>query len=121
MVSVSVPTNCGPFFAGDSGPSLDLIFLWDTGGYVDITRSNIDVTVRRWDSRSKQPVGPVITSGPALIIDGLNGQASFQWAYADPLPNVPSDSGWYVLQARVLLRNGAEQASQRAVFEVLPA
>lgn len=117
--TVQQTISVGPFFAGDSGPSVDMIFLYDSGGYVDLTHSNIEVTIKRWDPRSKSSVGPVLSSGPAIVVDPLNGEAVFSWIYADPTPTVPVDSGWYVLQASVLLSSGLQQLSQRAIFEVI--
>lgn len=121
MKIASQPILCGPFYAGDTGPALDLVFVWDTGSFVNLVGAAIEVNIRRWDSRTKAPIGPSITTGPAIIYDGINGRANYQWIYSDPVDTVPLDSGWYVLQATVILSNGLDQLSQRAIFEVLPA
>lgn len=120
MQIVATLVEFGPLFSGDTGPAIDLILLYDSGGFVSLVNANVDVHVHRWDPRRKVPVGPIVTEGNASIINAVAGQATFDWNSASPIASVPLDSGWYYLQADVSFPSGTEQLSQRAIFEVLP-
>lgn len=117
---VGQTVDVGPFFSGDTGPDLDFVLLWDTGGYVDLTSCLVSATVRRWDPRKKSPLGAIITTVSALTIaNAARGEATMSWLFGDPVSSVPTDPGWYVVQLRVSFPTGVEQESQRAVFEVM--
>ena len=111
----------GPLFAGDTGPTIDFILLWDTGGFVDLTgASPITANIRRWDARRKVPVGPVITSGVCTLGVATAGECTFAWTSATPVSSVPVDPGWYIANVVVTFASTIMQNSQRVIFEVLP-
>jgi hypothetical protein len=110
----------GPFFAGDTGPAIDFIILWDTGGFVDLTNALVEAFVRRYDVRRKIPLGPIITSGSCEVIAPREGLATFSWEQASPVASVPVDPGIYIAQVQVTFPDGKEQESQRVIFEVFP-
>lgn len=111
--------NVGPFYAGDTGPSLNIILSYDSGGYVDITNTNIEGKVRRWDPRRKQPLGPIVTTLTGIIADAGKGSFTINWEYGDPISSIPTTSGWYTMQIELLFPTGITQNSQRFIFEVL--
>ena len=119
--SVGQPVVFGPLFSGNTGPALELIFLWDSGGLVNLSHAYVEATIRRWDPRRKTPLGPVVTAGPLGIVDSMGGIARFEWIIASPVASVPIDTGWYMIQADVTFQDGTGQQSQRGVFEVLPS
>jgi uncharacterized protein YciI len=109
----------GPFFSGDTGPDIEFLCSWDSGGYVPLTGADINGVVRRWDPRRKVPLGSEITSGSLTIINAISGDTSFDWTLANPISTVPVDPGWYMIQITITFPSGKSQLSQRVVFEVL--
>lgn len=119
---MAVPVKFGPLFAGDTGPAVTVILLWDSGGYVNLEGGSfIEGVIRRWDPRRKSPLGPELARAPMSLINAAKGEAEYDWILGTPGSTVPIDPGWYVLQISVLFPNGREQLSQRAVFEVYPS
>jgi len=116
---VGQTTTVGPFFSGDTAPALEFVFLWDGGGYVNLTGGSVNVIIRRWDIRRTQPIGAVVTSGSAVIVDNETGRANFSWNDASPVSTVPVDTGWYMGQAEVTFADSTFQHTQRFIFEVL--
>lgn len=121
MNTVAELVEIGPFFAGNTGPSLDFILTWDTGGYVDLTEADVQALIRRWDPRRKVPIGPAVTSGPCDIASAKGGEVTYEWTDGDPIDTVPIDPGWYYVQIEVTDNRGRLQLGQRAIFEVLPS
>lgn len=120
MQIVAQTVQIGPMFAGNTGPSIEFILLWDAGGYVDLTGAVVSCNVRRWDPRKKVPIGQLITSGDCEITVEDRGTSIFEWESASPVATIPIDPGWYVAQVRAEFSDGKVQESQRVVFEVLP-
>lgn len=119
-MNVGDTVTFGPLFAGDTGPAVQVIFLWDSGGYVNLDGAYVEGVVRRWDPRRKVPIGQELSRGPMEITAPGRGEAEYDWTIGSPLSTVPIDPGWYVLQASVTFPSGRDQLSQRAVFEVYP-
>lgn len=116
---MAIPIKFGPLFAGDTGPAITVILLWDSGGYVNLDGGSfVEGIVRRWDPRKKTPLGPELARAPMTITDSAKGEVEYDWVLGSPLCSVPVDPGWYVLQLDVSFPSGREQLSQRAVFEV---
>lgn len=113
--------NIGPFFSGNTGPPLDFILTWDSGGYVNLEDAYVEAVVRRWDPRRKVPIGPEISRGPCEITSPGTGEVTFRWIFGSPIDTVPVDPGWYYVQVNVTDSAGNYQNSQRAIFEVLPS
>lgn len=119
---IAVPVKFGPLFAGDTGPAVRVILLWDSGGYVGLSDgAYAEGIIRRWDPRRKAPLGPELARAPMEIVDPAQGEVEYDWALGSPGSTIPIDPGWYVLQVSVLFPSGREQLSQRAIFEVYPS
>lgn len=119
---VAIPIKFGPVFAGDTGPAVTVILLWDSGGYVNLEGGAfVEGVMRRWDPRRKTPLGPELSRAPMSIDDAGRGEVTYDWTLGSPVSAVPIDPGWYVLQVAVLFPSGREQLSQRAIFEVYPS
>jgi hypothetical protein len=119
---IAVPVKFGPMFAGDTGPAISVVLLWDSGGYVNLGgEAYVEGIVRRWDPRRKAPLGPELARAPMTIVNASKGEAEYDWALGSPASAVPVDPGWYVIQVSVLFPSGREQLSQRAIFEVYPS
>jgi hypothetical protein len=121
MKSVDEIISIGPFFSGDTGPDLELILVWDSGGYVPLEGAYVEAVIRRWDPRRKVPIGPEISRGPCEVSSPTRGILYYRWIYGSPVSSVPQDPGWYMLQLEMTDGEGRNQLSQRAVFEVLPS
>lgn len=118
---VAQAVEIGPLFAGNTKPDLLGILTWDGGGgYVDLTGATVRAAVRRYDQRTRQAIGPAVTTGLCTIIGATVGEALFVWADADPLDAVPVDPGYYAVRWQVTFGGGGVQESQDAVLEVLP-
>lgn len=117
---VAQTVEIGPLFSADTAPDLDIILLWDSGGYVDLTDALVTGYVRRWDPAKKVPLAALITSGQCSLLAATRGECTLSWQTCSPLSSVPIDPGWYVVQVAVQFPDGTTQESQRAVFEVLP-
>lgn len=117
---VSTIVDVGPFFSGDTGPTLNFILLWDTGGYVDITGAGATCHIRRWDPRRERPYGPIVTEGDCSVTVPAKGECEYDWEDGSPVASVPVDPGWYVAQLTIEFATGQLQHTQRAAFEVLP-
>lgn len=119
---IAVPVKFGPLFAGDTGPAVTVVLLWDSGGYVNLEGgAYVEGIIRRWDPRRKAPLGPELARAPMAITDSAKGEAEYDWVLGAPASAVPIDPGWYVLQVAVSFPNGRDQLSQRAIFEVYPS
>jgi len=108
----------GPFFAGDTGPDLDFILLWDGGGYVDLTNASPTLYIHRWDTRRSSPIGSLVTSGSCSVINPTLGECKYVWTAGSPIPTIPLDSGWYMGQLKVVFTDNETQHTQIVVFEV---
>lgn len=120
MQIVATTVEIGPMFAGDVGPDIDFILVWDSGGYVDLTGALVTCRVFRWDPRRKVPLAAEITEGVCTLGVADRGEATFSWAAASPVSAIPDDAGWYMAQVQVDFSTGISQRGQRVVFEVMP-
>lgn len=116
-----ISKTAGPytFWAGDTGPNLEFILLWDGGGAVNLFEAEVTLTIRRWDNRKQQPIGAVVTSGPCIITNHDRGECKFIWTAATPVATVPIDTGYYLGQVTVEMPEGVTQRSQRFTFSVM--
>lgn len=121
---VAQPIEIGPFFAGDTLPGVEFTLLWDAGGTANIgAGATVTAEIRRWDPRREIPIPGLIASGPTVITDPATGSGVFDWTDASPVPSVPIDSGYYVMQLVVTFDAAAtpprRQRAQQIIFQVL--
>ena len=113
------------FFAGDTGPAIEIICLSTSGGLIDLTDAVIEGIVRRWNPRTKNAIGAIVTSGPATPRDqsdpNLIGRAVFDWLQAGPVDALPTEPGTYLFTLTITFPDGHAQGTQRVLFTVLPS
>jgi len=94
----------------DTMPSLDFVFSYDAGGYVDLSPSGVDATITVNISR----YGGVknVQSGNASIVSALRGEARYIFGSALPNP------GLYEGQCKLDFGSGQVQRSQKFLLYV---
>jgi len=95
---------------GEKTPSLDLIFTYDAGGFVDLSPGGSPATINVYIARYRG--AKVVMTGTATIIDATKGQALFNF------PSVFTVPGLYEGQAALDFGGGQVQSTQKFLIHV---
>lgn len=94
----------------DTLPNLELIFVYDAGGYVDLSPGGVDATITIYIARYRGT--KMVKSGAASIIDAAKGNARFAFPSAFVSP------GLYEGQAKLDFGSSNIQRSQKFLIHV---
>lgn len=94
----------------DTRPTLDFVFSYDAGGYVELSPGGVDAVITVYISRYKGT--KLVQSGAATITGASRGEAQYTFATALPTPGI------YEGQCNLDFGAGQEQRSQKFLIHV---